>query len=94
MTQKKYLKKVLQRFNINGDAKSISTLLALHFKLKVTMSPTTVEKREYMTRVPYASIIGSLMYAIVCIGSDLSQAVSMISIYMHDPCRGHWEAIK
>jgi len=48
LTQKRYLQKVLQRFNINGDKKFISTLLTPHFKLKVTMSPTTVEEREYI----------------------------------------------
>jgi len=47
-----------------------------------------------MTRVPYASAIGSLMYAIVCTRSDLSQAISMISGYMHDPEKGHWETVK
>ena len=52
LTQKWYLQKVLQRFNIDGDTKSVSTPLAPHFKLKVTISPTTVEQREYMTRVP------------------------------------------
>ena len=44
LTQKWYLKKVLQRFNINGDTKSVSTLLALHFKLKTTMSPISIEE--------------------------------------------------
>jgi len=59
--------------------KSIRTPLVPHFKLKATMFPTTVEEREYMTRVPYASAVGSLMYAMVCTRPDLSQAVSMIS---------------
>ena len=76
------MQKVLQRFNINDDMKSVSTLLAPHFKLKVTMSLTTVEK--YMTCVPYAGAIGSLMYVMVYTRSDLSQAVSIISRYMHD----------
>ena len=65
-----------------------------HFKLKATISPITVEKRKYMTRVPYASAVGSLIYAKVCTRPDLSQAVSMIGRYMHDPGRGHWEAVK
>ena len=34
LTQKGYLQKVLQRFNIDGDTKSVSTPLAPHFKLK------------------------------------------------------------
>jgi len=47
-----------------------------------------------MTRMPYGSPVGSLMYAMVCIRPDLSQAVSMISRYMYDPGRGHWEEVK
>jgi len=53
------------------------------------MSPTTVEEREYITRMSYTSAVGSLMYAMMCIRPDLSQAVSMISRYMHYPGRGH-----
>ena len=34
LIQKGYLQKVLQRFNINGDTKSVSTSLAPHFKLE------------------------------------------------------------
>ena len=34
------------------------------------------------------------MYVMVCTRSDLSQAVSMISRYMHDPDRDHSEAVK
>jgi len=44
--------------------------------------------------MPYASVVGSLTYAMVCTRPDLSQAVSMISRYMYDPSRGHWEAVK
>ena len=37
LTQKGYLQKVLQRFNIDNDMKSVSTPLAIHFKLKATI---------------------------------------------------------
>jgi len=50
LTQKGYLKNVLQKFNINGDMKSVSTPLAHHFKLKTTRS---IEEHEYMTHVLY-----------------------------------------
>jgi len=94
LTQKGYLQKVLQRFNINGDTKFVSTPLAPHLKLKVTMSSTITEERECMTHVLYANIVGSLIYAMVCTKSDLSQIVSMINRYMHDPGKGHWEQVK
>ena len=54
LTQKVYLKKELQKFNINDDTKSVSIPLAPHFKLKATISPITIEERECMTHVPYA----------------------------------------
>jgi len=47
-----------------------------------------------MTHVSYISAVGNLMCVIVCIRPDLSQDVSMVSGYMHDPIRGHWEAVK
>jgi len=89
LRQKEYLKKVLQKFNINGDTKSVSIPLAPHFKLKTTMSPTSFEEHEYMTHVPYASTVGSLMYAMMYTRPNLSQAISMVSRYMHDPDSGH-----
>ena len=94
LTQKGYLRKVLQKFNINGDTKSISTLLALYFKLKTTMSPTSFEEHEYKTHVLYTSAVGNSMNVVVCTRRDLSQVVSMISRYMHNLSRGHWEAVK
>ena len=75
LTQIGYLQKVLQKFNINDDTKSVSTPLALHFKFRATMSPTTVEEHEYMSHVSYANAVGSLMYPMVCTRPDLSQAV-------------------
>ena len=44
--------------------------------------------------MPYASAVDSLMYAMVCTCPDLSQVVSVVSRYMHDPSRGHREAVK
>ena len=90
LTQKGYLQKVLYKFNINGDMKSVSILLAPYFKLRATISPTIVVKREYISHIPYVNAVGSLMHAMVCMRSDLSQVVSMVSRYMHDPDRGHW----
>ena len=34
------------------------------------------------------------MYAMVCTRPDISQAVSIVSRYMHNPGKGHWQAVK
>ena len=78
------MQKILQKFNINGDIKSVSITLAPHFKLRATMTPTTIAEREYKSHVPYYNIVDSLMYVMVGTRPDLSQAVNMVSKYMHD----------
>ncbi|KAE8684117.1 hypothetical protein F3Y22_tig00111151pilonHSYRG00072 [Hibiscus syriacus] len=62
--------------------------------LGASMSPKDDAEREYMSKVPYASAVGSLMYAMVCTRPDISQAIGVVSRYMHDPGKEHWQAVK
>jgi len=88
LSQQNYIKKVLHRFNMN-DAKFVSTPIAPHFKLSAEQCPSTDEDFEYMSRVPYSSAVGSLMYAMVCSRPDLSYAMSFVSRYMANPGKEH-----
>ena len=81
LSQSEYVKKVLSRFNMN-EAKSVSTPLASHFKLSKEQSPKTEEERDHMSKVFYASAIGSLMYAMVCTRPNISHAVGVMSRFM------------
>ena len=65
LSQAKYVKKILSRFNMN-EAKLVSTPLGSHFKLSKEQSLKTKKERDHMSKVPYASSIGSLMYTMVC----------------------------
>ena len=47
-----------------------------------------------MSKVPYASAIGNLMYAMVCIRPDIAHAVGVVSRFMSMPGKQHWEAVK
>ena len=47
-----------------------------------------------MHHVPYASAVGSLMYAMVCTRPDIAHAVSTVRRFMSNPGRPHWEAMK
>ena len=47
-----------------------------------------------MSRVAYANVVGSLIYAMVCTRLDILHAVRVVSMYMHDPNKGHWQAVK
>jgi len=93
LSQQSYIKKVLHRFNMH-DAKSVSTPIAPHFKLSALQCASTDEDFEYMSRVPYSSAVGSLMYAMVCSRPDLSYAMSLVSRYMANPGKEHWKAVQ
>ncbi|KAH9779099.1 Integrase catalytic domain-containing protein [Citrus sinensis] len=94
LTQKSYLKKVLERFDMDDKTKPVYTPLAPHFKLSSSSCPRSQEERDYMARVPYASVVGSFMYAMVCTRPDISEAVSMVSRYMYNPGKNQWLAVK
>ena len=94
LTHKQYLKKVLQCFDISKKSKHVSTPLAPHIKLSASLSPSSNEERECMSRVPYANVVGSLMYVMVCTRPDISHAIRVVSRYMHVPDKRHWQAVK
>ena len=94
LTQKAYLQKVLQKFLLGDETKYVSSPLTPHFKLLARLSLKTIDDREYISHISYANAVDNLMYVMVCTRPDLSQAVSMISRYMHNPSKSHWEALK
>ncbi|KAJ4721172.1 Retrovirus-related Pol polyprotein from transposon TNT 1-94 [Melia azedarach] len=50
-------------FEMKDLAKPIDTPSAANAHLSVAFAPKSAEEKEYMSRVPYASAVGSLMYA-------------------------------
>ena len=47
-----------------------------------------------MKSVLYAPAVGSLMYATVTTRPDISHVVGVISRFMHNPGRSHWNIVK
>ena len=76
------------------DAKPVNTPLASHFKLSKEQSPKTTKACESMKKTPYASAVGSLMYAMVYTRPDIAHVVGVVCRYMANPGRQHWEAVK
>ena len=48
----------------------------------------------HSTEVQYASAVGSLMYAMVCMRPDITWKVGTLSRYMSNPGREHWATVK
>ena len=93
LSQEKYIEKVLQRFNMD-KAKAVSCPIANHFKLSTRQCPSTDREKEEMDRFPYASAVGSLMYAMVCTRPDIAHSVGVVSRFLSNPGKEHWAAVK
>ena len=63
----------------------ISMHLTNHFKLSKRLCPTTDEEKEKIVFVPYSSLVGSCIYAMVCILLDIGQIVGLVSGFLSDP---------
>ncbi|WOH01606.1 hypothetical protein DCAR_0520990 [Daucus carota subsp. sativus] len=93
LSQKEYVERVIKRFNMK-NAKPVGTPLSNHFKLSKKSCPSTEKEKKMMKDVPYSSAVGSLMYAMVCTRPDIAHAVGVVSRYLSNPGREHWEAVK
>lgn len=93
LSQKNTLREYLSILGCK-KTKLVSTPLANHFRLSTELSPQTEQKREYMSHVPYASVVGSLMYGIICTCSDISYAINVVNRYMGDSGNAHWQTMK
>ena len=89
LSQEKYFKKVLDRFNMK-DAKPVGTPLATHFKLSTELCLRNEKEKEEMSRIPYGSAVGSLMYAMVCTPPDIAYLVGVVRRFLTNPGKQHW----
>lgn len=57
----------------------------MNFKLFVGISPRNEVVRMEMSRVPYALMVESLMYSMICTRPDTTQIVGVVSRFMAYP---------
>ena len=51
--------------------------------------PKTSQEVEDMRKIPFASAVGSLMYAMLCTRPDICYAVGIVSRYQSNPGYDH-----
>ena len=93
LSQKGYIDRVLERFNMQSCSSGIAPILKCD-KLSKMQCPRNNMEKEQMKKIPYASAVGSLMYAQTCTRPDISFAVGMLGRYQSDPRFEHWKAAK
>ena len=80
LSQASYIDKILMRFSMQNSKKGL-----LPFRHGVHLSkeqcPKTPQEIENMRQIPYASAVGSLMYAMLCTKPDICYSVGIVSRY-------------
>jgi ATP-binding cassette subfamily B (MDR/TAP) protein 1 len=68
-----------------ANPKPVNFSLAGHMKLNKKNSLTSKEAKQKMRKVPYSSVVGSLMYAMICTRLDIAYAVGVVSQFLSNP---------
>ena len=80
LSQTRYIDKVLEQFSMQNSKKGL--LLFRHgVPLSDDQRPKILEEENMMRQVPYASTVGSLIYAMLCTRPDICYSVGMVSRY-------------
>ncbi|KAL9427141.1 hypothetical protein AB3S75_033856 [Citrus x aurantiifolia] len=93
LSQKTYIDHILKRFNSQSCAPG-KALISKSDKISKSQCPDNDVDKARMQTVPYASVMGSLMYAQVCTRPDISFPVGVLERYLSNPGYEHWKAAK
>ena len=94
LSQETSIKKMLQHYHMHDSSLYIDTLVKRNLSLSLVLCPKSPEKKKQMSKVPYSSAIGSLMYAMMCTRPDICYAVRLASIFQSNPGIKHWMTVK
>jgi hypothetical protein len=70
-------------------SKPIKVCISIGVNLSTDQHPKTHEEEKDMSHVTYASVVGSLMYAMVYTRPDITHVVRDLSRYMSKPGKEH-----
>ena len=71
------------------DCKPMDTHVEKNLSLSLDMCPKTHDKNEQMSKVPYYSVVGSLMHAMMCTCLDICHVVGLVSRFQSNPGLKH-----
>jgi hypothetical protein len=93
LSQYSYIDSILHHYNLQ-DLKPVSIPMETSIYLSTSQSPATTAEFAQMCEVPYHEAVGSLMYASLRTGPDISFVVQMVSRFSMKPGLIHWDAVK
>ncbi|MCO5590727.1 hypothetical protein L7F22_044702 [Adiantum nelumboides] len=73
---------------------TLSTPMQPCLKLSKDDCPKSDTEKAEMAKMPYSSAVGNLMYAMIITRLDIAFAVGVVSRYMANPSKKHWDTVK
>ncbi|GKA74452.1 retrotransposon protein, putative, ty1-copia subclass [Tanacetum coccineum] len=93
LCQSAYIEKILKRYYMENSKRGT---IPMQDKLKLSKSDgasTPAEKRR-MSNVPYASVVGSIIYVVRCTRPDVAFGQNITSRFQQNPGKLHWTTVK
>nr|GEU96806.1 hypothetical protein [Tanacetum cinerariifolium] len=93
LCQKSYIEKIMKRFYMENSKRGT---IPMQEKLKLSKSQgaSTPAEIQRMQNIPYASAVGSIMYAVRRTRPDVAFAQNITSRFQQNPSEEHWTAVK
>ncbi|GJW66043.1 hypothetical protein Tco_0117927 [Tanacetum coccineum] len=91
--QNAYMDKILKRYKMDNSKRGHIPMQE-RLDLNKTQGASTPKEVKRMQNVPYASVVGSIMYAVRCTRPDVAFAQNITSRFQQNPGELHWTAVK
>ncbi|GJR31069.1 retrotransposon protein, putative, ty1-copia subclass [Tanacetum coccineum] len=93
LSQNAYMDKILKRYKMDNSKRGHIPMQE-RLDLNKSQGAQTPKEVNRMKNVPYASAVGSIMYAVRCTRPDVAFAQNMTSRFQQNPGEPHWTAVK
>jgi hypothetical protein len=93
LSQDAYIDKILNWFNMRDSKKGFLSI-SYGITLSKKQCPTDPDEQKRMRAIPYASAIGSIIYAMICVRPNIFYALSATSRYQSNYGDAHWMIVK
>ncbi|GJY73221.1 retrotransposon protein, putative, ty1-copia subclass [Tanacetum coccineum] len=93
LCQSAYIEKILKRFYMENSKRG---MIPMQEKMKFSKSQgaSTPAEIQHMQNIPYASVVGSIMYAVRCTHLEVVFAQNITSRFQQNQGDAHWTAVK
>ena len=93
LSQETYIKKMLKCYRMH-DCKPMDAFVEINLNLSLDMCPKSPEEKRQMSKIPYSSVLGSLMYAMMCTRPDICYVIGLASRFQSNLDIKHWMEVK